>query len=310
MQNRIVKESRHFMHTKVEFSTWCDLPRSKIYSVFQNGFDEFTRVVRKFSRFKKNSELSILNQKKNLKVSNELLNLVEYSLKLAERTNGAFDPTIIDFLEAYGYDHTRSFSNLSNKKLIKQEVNTLLGNRPSYKDIKIEKKTSKIKLKDKQSLDLGGIDKGYAIDLAFEKLFPLKNFIINAGGDIRAAGGSDNYGFWPVGLKVPEYKQLGYIELKDQSVCCSGSHARRIMNFHHLIDPAKGEPTDELKTVFVLSKTALKADSLATAVYVLGNKQAKFINENKLSVLSVKPGNDIITYNFPRIRSLSKGRKQ
>lgn len=289
------------MNTKVEFSAWTDVDRSKTHKIFDEGFQQFHLVIDKFSRFKTDSELSKLNLSsgKEVKVSKELFQLVKFALGMARKTDGAFDPTIVDFLETYGYDVNYNFERLSNKTVIKKEIAQILKKRPSFHDIQLNSTQLTIKLAKKQKIDLGSIGKGYAIDLAYEKLLPLQNFIINAGGDIRAKGTNRDNKPWIVGLKVPTLKQIGKIRLRDQAICCSGSWARKVKFFHHLIDPKTGIPQNELAATFVIAKTAMEADGWATALFALGKKAPQYIKKYKVKSLLVTKDDKVKKFKFP-----------
>ncbi len=292
---KTISDQRIFMNTKVEFITWTETDRDKVHELFDKGFQQFHFVIDKFSRFKKDSELSKLNHSngRKAKVSQELFSLIEFALDIADKTNGAYDPTVIDFLETYGYGAKYDFSRLKNKNLIKKEVAEILKTRPSFKDIKINKSSLIIKLAQNQKIDLGSIGKGYAIDRAFNELLPLENFLINAGGDIQAKGINKNNKPWLVGLKVPKFGQIGKIKLDDKAICCSGSWARKVKFFHHLINPKTGIPQNDIKATFILSKTAIEADAWSTALFVSGKNCKDLINKYRIKAVIVNDKNNI-----------------
>lgn len=239
------------------------------------ALDQFNMVVKKFTRFDQNSELSNLNRRSGewTKVSSELFYLVEMMLKLSADSDGAYDPTVIDFLEAYGYDPGYHFGKLENKEL-DNVVEKMSKERPSWKEIELDKERCSIKLAKGQRIDLGGVGKGYAIDLAYSALLPLSNYMINAGGDVRTRGTNELGEPWRLELLHNDRSgntiPLFSLPLNDQALACSGSWARKVKQFHHLIDPKTGKPENETKTVYILSDTAIQADGLATAIFVGG----------------------------------------
>jgi thiamine biosynthesis lipoprotein len=298
--NKLISEDRIFMNTKVEFNTWTAINSSEVHKIFDMGFTQFHFVIERFSRFNPESELSILNKSsgKGKKITKELFELIEFALNISKKTNGSFDPTIIDFLETYGYDANYNFSRLSNKGVIEKEISGILKTRPKYSEIKLNPKNLTIQLKKRQRIDLGGIGKGYAIDLAFKKLLPLENFLINAGGDIKAKGHFKDTKYWPVGLKVPSLGQIGIVKLNNEAVCCSGSWARKVKFFHHLINPKTGKPQNELKATFVISKEAKEADAWSTALFASGENAIKLIKKYKLKAILVDKNNKIKCFNI------------
>lgn len=243
----------------------------------QNAFNEFDRIVKKFTRFESTSELSNLNNHGGewFSVSNEFFGLLQSMLQIAKETNGAFDPTIIDFLEVYGYDRNYDFSKLDNPNL-NNFVEKIKNERPHWSEIQLNLKLTKVKLAKNQRVDLGGIGKGYAIDCAFNELIKVNtDFLIDAGGDVRSSGLNEINKLWQIGLKSTigdKDTVIGSIELDNKALASSGSWARKVKNFHHLINPLTGKPSkNNYSTVFVLADTGLKADAWATACFIDSN---------------------------------------
>lgn len=283
--NTIVQQ-KNFMNTVITIKVVKnDHKTVKILDCIELAFLEFDRIVKKYSRFDDNSELSNLNRSKGewVNLSDEFLYLIEYMLKMAAETDGAFDPTVIDFLELYGYDKNYDFSKLEKPEL-DSLVKKIAKERDSWKEIELDKINNLIKLKPNQRIDLGGIGKGYAIDCAYNKLNELGDFLIDAGGDIRAKGLNDKKELWKVDLLTQtqggEKKVVGAIELNNESISSSGSWARRFKSFHHLINPKTGLPQNTFSTVFVQAPTAIESDTWATALFVAGEDLAKKMPEN------------------------------
>ena len=284
MKKLIVRE-KNFMNTLITFKVVQNESNTvEILNAIEEGFGEFDRIVKQYTRFNEDSELSNLNRNSGewVNISAEFFYLIEYMLKLAEDTDGAFDPTIIDFLEIYGYDKNYDFSKLNNPEL-DSLVKKKLKNRKSFREIELNKEDLKVKLAKGQKIDLGGIGKGYAIDCAFKKIknsnANLNNFLIDAGGDIRAVGKNQDNKTWRISLKamLKENKEtvIGDIELNNCSLSCSGSWARKVNQFHHLINPLTGKPENQRSTVYVQAKNGLISDSWATAIFIGGENVLK-----------------------------------
>lgn len=268
--------------------------KEKLYK----AFDCFKYVVDKFSRFKKDSELSLLNtgKIKDGIVSQELFDLINLTLKASKETDGIYDPTIIDLLELYGYDEKGSFSGLSNKKL-SDEVIIMCKNRPSVNDIVLDKKLKKIQLLKNQKIDLGSVGKGYAVDLAYDFLrkFNFDGILINAGGDIRSFGVNAHGLPWTIALyraQLPnnaidhntkiDGNSWGNVILENESISGSGGWARKIGVFHHLLNPKTGFPINEVSQSFVIAKTATESDLYSTILFLLGPKGLSLISKKGL----------------------------
>ncbi|MCA9378843.1 FAD:protein FMN transferase [Candidatus Dojkabacteria bacterium] len=255
----------------------------EIQNVIARAFGEFDRVVGRFTRFNEDSELANLNRNSGewTVVTAELFMLVETMLDLAKKSNGAFDPTVIDFLETYGYDRNYDFSRLDNPDLDKF-VKKVTRERKSWQEIELDKSGPGIKLAKGQRLDLGGIGKGYAIDLAYKHLDKYQNFMIDGGGDFRVKGGAhadpaQGEKYWKLSLKhknqqTDGLQTVGTVKASNTALACSGSWSRRVKQFHHLINTATGKPVEDLQTVYVQAQAAALADGWATALFVGGKE--------------------------------------
>ncbi|MDQ6985549.1 MAG: FAD:protein FMN transferase [Candidatus Dojkabacteria bacterium] len=265
----------------------------RINELIEEAFLEFDRVVKKYTRFNEDSELSNLNRNsgKWVTVSKEFFYLIEFMLDISNRTNCAFDPTVIDFLEIYGYDKDYDFSKLDNPSL-DNIVKSKLKNRPSPLSIQLDRKASSVRLIQGQKIDLGAVGKGFAIDLAYARLgSEIDDFLIDAGGDIRVKGRNEQSNLWNIELKSQDtnnkIKSLGFIELTDEALASSGSWARKFKQFHHLINPTNGMPAiKKYNTVFVKANTAIEADAWATALFI-GDEQVFDLPSN---IMFIKDG--------------------
>jgi thiamine biosynthesis lipoprotein len=284
---KLLERQFNYMNTTITIKVVQDQePTVKVLEAIENAFGEFDRIVKKYTRFNESSELSNLNRSAGnwVQVSDEFFSLIKIMLDIAAKSGGLFDPTIIDFLEIYGYDAKYDFSKLDNPDL-KSIVQKRAKTRPHWSEIQLDEENKKVKLALTQKIDLGGIGKGYAIDCAHDRLKEVtENFLIDAGGDIRASGNNENGKKWTVGLKSIDAENnpiiISSLELDNESLASSGSWARKVKNFHHLINPTTGEPENKFKTVFVVAPTALESDSWATTLFVGGEKILERLPEN------------------------------
>jgi thiamine biosynthesis lipoprotein len=296
---RKIEQEKVFMNTIIRITLFSDKPTIYTQQKIQDAFGCFDQVVKKYTRFSPKSELSVLNNSggKPMKVSAELFMLIEYMLKLANQSNGSYDPTIIDLLETYGYDQKSNFESLDDPNLF-DKIQKLIKIRPHFSSVKLDKDNLTIELAKRQRLDLGSVGKGYAIDLAYDLLEEFPSFMINAGGDIRTKGPKPDGGVWEIGLQrtQPPNKRvigeelIGKIQITKGSLCGSGGWARKVKFFHHLLNPKTGMPINSISQTFTYAKTAMEADAWATILFTLGIKGLKLLEEQSISGLVV--GND------------------
>lgn len=253
---------RHFEQTKELLGTQIRiivLGDAISESYIEEAFNECRRIEQTYSRFIDNNELSVLNSKLGqwVSVSPEFFNLIEFGVNLSNQTNGVFDMTVKSILEAWGYDRDYSLQE-------KGEGN--LG--------KIELKNGKVRTS--AEIDLGAFGKGYAIDRMVEILAPIKDFYINAGGDIYAKG-EDLNGPWRAYFEHPLNidQAIGFVDFFDMALACSNPLRRKWRDKHHLVDPIKKLPANDMLAVYTQAKTAILADAYSTALFVLGYENAK-----------------------------------
>jgi thiamine biosynthesis lipoprotein len=228
------------------------------------------------SVFKKTSDVYLLNQSKNFKVSEDVFKLISNSLVYSEKTNGYFDITIKPVMELW---------NIQNGGYVPTEdelKNTL--EKVGYKSIIINGEN--IILKNNASIDLGGIAKGYCANKINDimKEYGVKQAIINMGGNIYVLGGRT----FEIGLQCPDGvrgEHFGICTVKNTSVVTSGAYERYFekdgKKYHHIINPYTGKCADTgLESVTIIGENSEKCDAYSTAVYILGKDEGiKLLNK-------------------------------
>jgi len=264
------------MGTTIQITIYEPKSKIKALDAIDDAFEQFDHVIKKFSRFDPESELSHLNksQGKWFKVSKEFFMLIEKSLLASKESNYLFDPTIIDLLIAYGYDKSYDPGRIIRRTKtgsFKRELEHVMKNRPYPSEINMDKKNLSIFLQKKQRLDLGASGKGYAIDLARNALIKagFKNFIVNAGGDVYVGEKGKKVAlFDPRNPASP----LGTIILKNKALAGSGSFAKKAGDFHHILNPGSGKAGNKVLQTYAIAPTALEADIYATVLFLMGRK--------------------------------------
>ncbi len=142
------------------------------------------------------------------------------------------------------------------------------------------------KLGDDVKIDLGGIAKGYAIDLAIKELKKSGAIggMVDVGGDLAVFGLPQEGDFCKIEIKDPfKEGKVGEIEVTDKAVCTSGDYARFFdiqgTRYSHIIDPRSGKPAKGAPSVTVVAQNAVQADIWATALSVTGPQGVKGLPE-------------------------------
>jgi thiamine biosynthesis lipoprotein len=224
--------------------------------------DEGLRLQKIFNFFDPKSELSKLNKKRRLKVSDELLEVIKKCLPYCELTQGAYD--------------------ISKGRQIMERKQGLAvsGVSCSYKDIEIKKNEILLKNKD-VLLDLGSAAKGYIGDklMEFIKGLGVKNAFIDLRGDIIISAAHKR----KVGVQHPRVREktISSFMLKDGAVATSGDYNQYFGDYSksHILC------SKDIISSTVIAGTLLEADILATCIFVSGMQNIGFFSGHKYIVV-------------------------
>jgi len=240
------------------------------------------------SRFLPDSELSQLSARIGLpvRVSELLYHAVDFALAIAEESDGAFDPTMGLEMEARGFNREHASGRLvSTPVSAPRDV--------SYRDVHPDPDARTITLRRPLLLDLGAVAKGLAIDLAARELAAFRSFAIDAGGDLFLGGRRNDREPWKVGIRHPrgEAEFLDVVCVSDRAVCTSGDYERRSRSGGaHILRPATKTPVTDVASVTAIAATAMLADALATAAFVLGPERGiALLEQHDVEGLLVTP---------------------
>ena len=127
-------------------------------------------------------------------------------------------------------------------------------------------------------VNLGGIGKGYAVDRARDTLRErgFRDFMVQFGGDMYVAGHSGDHP-WRLGIQDPRGpadRIFAAMDVSESTFSTSGDYARFFIKdgrrYHHILDPATGEPAEGCRSVTIMTGSATVADGLSTGVFILG----------------------------------------
>lgn len=220
----------------------------------------FEREERRFSRFRGDSELSRANAAAGTwtDVSLEFAAVLGLALAAWRETGGRFDPTVLGAVIAAGYD--RDFD-----ELLSGARGALGPPRPCGRGDEVELVGRRLWMPADVGLDLGGIAKGWTVDVAAQASVAcgLPWALVNAGGDLRVAGPAPAGGI-DVGVEDPEAlgEEAARIVI-DEGALATSSVTRRAWGdgLHHLIDPQTARPASgEVLQATVWAPTCAEAE--------------------------------------------------
>ncbi|MCR4726058.1 MAG: FAD:protein FMN transferase [Clostridia bacterium] len=197
--------------------------------------------------------------------------------EISEETDGAFDPSILPLVRAWGFDPPFSYNGktppsedaIAAAKRV-SELSHFYFNDNSRSIVKLEKDSA---------LDFGAAIKGYAAQKLVELLKgKVDSALVNVGGTVGAVNAD-----YPIGIQPPRDSDFEFVfsfTLNDGEVCAtSGDYENYYLyngaRYHHILDAATGYPSKSgVIAASVISKDGLLSDALATAAVVLGKEGA------------------------------------
>ena len=236
----------------------------------ERAFGWFRHIEDCCTRFNPQSESMQLTARigVSVPVSPVLYEAVAFALAVAEESGGAFDPTVGYTMQARGFNR-----EYSTGQVVQTDIEP--GGDVSYRDVCLDPERKAIALLRPLILDLGAVAKGLAIDMAAQELRSFPSFAINAGGDLYLGGFNPEGSPWSIGIRHPREDDalIDTVVVSNRAVCTSGDYERRNSGEdkgHHIIDPRTGASAHAVASVTVVAQTAMLADALATAAFVLG----------------------------------------
>jgi thiamine biosynthesis lipoprotein len=219
------------------------------------------RIDRSMSPFRPDSEIVAFNQAEAgwHAVSPDFAQVTAEALQVAALTDGAFEPSVGPDVGRYGFGPIR-------------------GERAGrFSDFAIAGGAIH-KAEARQSLDLCGIAKGYALDLMAERVAAagFDDFVVELGGEVLARGSDSGGRAWRIGIADPLADRLyAVLDTGGLAIATSGDAVNAYTvggrRYSHIIDPATDEPlVNGVASVSVLAETAMTADAMATALMVMG----------------------------------------
>ena len=243
---------------------------------------ECARYENLFSRTIPTSDIGLLNSSGGqwVEVSRDTYDLIEIALEYCSKTGGLYDITVAPLVELWNFKEKR----VPNSGEIQEAMQKVAWDKI---ELKQEGTRCYARLHEPvQSIDLGGIAKGYIADAlgCTLKENGVQNFLVNLGGNILCSGNREDGEPWVVGIKSPSSclggsaveRNLKKLRVHNASVVTSGIYERCFVKegkfYHHIIDPRTGYPAQtDVASVTVCAKKSIDAEGFSTALLIMGS---------------------------------------
>lgn len=240
------------------------------------AIEEVSRIESLLSTFKAESQTNLINNSagiKPVKVDEEVIDLIQRSLKISAITQGAFDITY-GSIDKSLWNFDVNMTSLPDQETALQSVSLI-----NYQNVLLNISESTVMLKHKgMRIGFGGLGKGYAADKAKSvlKKMGIESGIVNAAGDLITWGKQLDETDWTIGIADPDQKTKPFsaLNISNMAIATSGNYEKYATingkKYSHTIDPKTGLPVSGIKSVTIICPSAELADALATPVTVMG----------------------------------------
>jgi thiamine biosynthesis lipoprotein len=295
---KLVERTGPSMGTELRLSAWtADEPGAG--AAFDAVFEEMDRLEDALSNWVEGSEILRLNAAAGVNpvpVSSELREVLKTAHQISEWTGGKFDVTFGALSGLWKFDYQNKDGVVPDPKEVARRLPFI-----NYRDLVIDDNAGTVFLRRSGMVaHLGGIGKGYAVDQARNILRKrgFTDFMIQFGGDLYVAGRSGDR-HWRLGIQDPRgpaNRIFASAELEDSTFSTSGDYERFFMKdgrrYHHILDPATGEPAMGCRSVTIVTSSATIADGLSTGVFIMGPEAGMALIERLPDVEGVIVGQD------------------
>jgi len=265
-ENSPTIRSKFLLGTIVEIQI-RDTESQKADEVISDAFNEIQRIDKLLSIYDSESLVCKINSSGDsiINVDEEIFGLMQKCDSFWQLSSGSFDISIGSLISTWGFDK-------GNPSIPSHEEITKALENSGWEDVGFPDK-NKLKKPDGVKFDFGAVTAGYAADKAIEVIAKsgITNALVNTGGEIRGIGDD-----WTIGIQHPRIggQILEKLKLHGKAVATSGDYEQYFeengRRYHHIISPKDGFPAPDCQSVTVIAENTLKADALATGIFVLG----------------------------------------
>ena len=278
-------------------------------ATFTACFARIDAILREFNMYSTDSEISGVNHAAGtgaVAVSEDFLEALRQGLRLADLTDGLFNPTVGPLVKLWGIDSDTA--HVPKPEDIRAALR-LIG----WREVVLDQTARTVALRRPgMTLDFGALLKGFAAVETGRVLSSrgVRCAVVDVGGSVLALGSRPDGSPWHVGIQKPDGPRgtsLGVVEVHDEVVNTSGSYEQFFVQngrrYQHILDPRTGYPVDNgVESATVIADRLHSADGPALSVLALGAERGL--------VFARKLGVDVIIVGSDRRISMTDGARR
>ena len=269
----------HAMGTHLAYASFTTpaLDAARLHALFDAATAEVRRLEKLMTTWDPASEVSQINAAAGqhpVAVGPETFDVIREAVHASEISEGCFDITFETLHGLWKFDQDLD-PHPPTQADVKAKVKYV-----GYRHVKLDAAAHTVFLDESHvRIGLGGIAKGYAVDKAAKVLTDagMTSFYVQAGGDLFTHGTKPDGSPWLAGVRDPRGPEGDYFVMMpviDHAFSTAGDYERSYIvdgkRYHHIIDPRTGYPATASRSVTIWAPTALLADEIDDAVFILG----------------------------------------
>lgn len=269
-------------------------------SDIKNIFKEIDELTDNYHQRTVNNVYTLNHTNEAVTVNDTLYDVLSKAVDVSSLGATYFNPLCGDLSELWK-------ESLKNKTVpsddsITQELNKINSSSITFLD------EERIQRLGDASIDLGGIAKGYALDVVLDYLkeTKTKKYLINAGSSSILLGRKNTYdGYFAVGIK-----DLGksYLKLKNCFISTSSKSVQGVtidgVTYSHIVNPIIGSAINENDAVIVVSDSGYLGDALSTSMMMNTVEEIQQVEEQlNVKTIVIKNGKKIYSHKDLKVYS-------
>ena len=289
-----------------------DAAKEKFTQFSKAVYAKLNEIDKALSSTVANSDVSNFNAAAagaELEISKITYDVLSVAKSVYELTDGYYNPALYYNVQAYGFGGAETYPHTA-AELPKDEIiqkYTLLASqfdevalsetadengvnyfvtKPDF-TVEVDGKTLAMKL------DLGGIGKGYAVDI-IDAMFDEYGYeygYFNFGASSMAVKSHFEQGTYNIGFAGPRSPQRDpyfMTKIRNEKLSTSGDNEQRYfidgVRYCHIIDPTTGKPIRTgIMSATIIGGSAAEDDALTTAIMAMGKERASNFIKEKLT---------------------------
>ena len=240
-------------------------------------------IDQSLSMFNPNSVISKVNRNDSVVLDSLFITMFNEAQAISLLSDGAFDITVAPLVNAWGFGTKNQEPKTKTQDINIDSIKAFVGYDKVHLKIHCLQKDD-----ERITLDASAIAKGYACDIVANTLRQMgcENLLVDIGGEVVLQGVNDKGKAWKVGISKPKNNGEGMDNTLQEVIAstklCMATSGNYLQYYivenerrSHTIDPRTGYPVEHsLLSATVSASSCMRADALATACMVLGEKEA------------------------------------